>query len=246
MSVFLSHFYLYMVDDNYFRFKTIKENIQQLDIPSDSIMMLKPKQMDEIFAKYQTDINDIFLFSTDMNTKRSFTLAKLLRNQCKRCQIAFYGTDVSDIRAEKLNYLSALGVIDLNIDDYMSQLHNLLIEAFSVKKERLHEKRIIPIYNRKELYFFDSDCVNYITTIKGERNRVEIHQSKAIDHIHTAIKEVKKIDLPDYFLIFKFYIINTRQIKKLDRKTHTLFFFSGEQLEVGNRISKAVLQKLLA
>ena len=112
MSVFLSHFYLYMVDDNYFRFKTIKENIQQLDIPSDSIMLLKPKQMDEIFAKYQTDINDIFLFSTDMNTKRSFTLAKLLRKQCKRCQIAFYGTDVSKVRAEKLNYLSALGVIE--------------------------------------------------------------------------------------------------------------------------------------
>lgn len=246
MSVFLSHFYLYMVDDNYFRFKTIKENIQQLDIPSDSIMMLKPKQMEEILTKYQTDINDIFLFSTDMSNTKSFTLAKLLRKQCKKCQVAFYGKDVSDIRAEKLNYLSALGVIDLNKEEYMNQFHNLLSEAFSVKKERLQEKRIVPIYNRKELYFFDSDCVNYITTIKGERNRVEIHQSKAIDHIHTAIRELKRIDLPDYFLIFKFYIINTRQIKKLDRKTHTLFFFSGEQLEVGNRISKAVLQKLLA
>ncbi|WP_411268850.1 LytTR family transcriptional regulator DNA-binding domain-containing protein [Enterococcus sp. OL5] len=72
---------------------------------------------------------------------------------------------------------------------------------------------------------------------------MEIHQSKSIDYVHTAIKEVKKIELPEYFMVFRFYIINLKQIKKINRSSNTLIFFNGENLEIGKRISSKIIQK---
>lgn len=245
MSVFLSSLYIYIIDDNYFNGNLIKKKIEEVKIPNSSIIVFPPTRMEEVLSEYQTDINDIFLFSTDLKGNRSFSLAKILRKHCKKCQIAFFGLNTSKIKAEKLNFISSIGIIDIDRCDVNDQVRKLLIEANNKKKEILQEKKIVPVKNKTELFFFDADCLNYITTIKGERNRIEIHQSKSVDYIHTAIKEVKQIDLPDYFLIFKFYIINTRQIKKISRSNNILCFYNGEQLETGNRICKAVVQKML-
>ena len=247
MSANLSNFAVYIVDDNFFNGNLMKKMITESHVPYSMVEIISPEELDSFLEGYLTDVNDLFLFSIEMmGFDRSFQLAGRLREQCKKCQIAFYGAYASKIEIKKLNLICPLGIIDTEEKDVAMQLRNLLTEAIEVKRSLLGKKHLLKIVSKRELMIVDAEAINYITTIKGERNRVEIHQSKAIDHIHTAIKEVKKIDLPDYFLIFKFYIINTRQIKKLDRKTHTLFFFSGEQLEVGNRISKAVLQKLLA
>ncbi|MFS1009878.1 LytTR family transcriptional regulator DNA-binding domain-containing protein [Enterococcus casseliflavus] len=245
MSAFLTRIYIYIVDDNYFNGNLMKNIVTESKIPNSSVVILPPNQLEKVLNGYQTDINDIFLFSIDITGNRCFYLASLLRKQCKKCQIGFYGVRGSQLKAEKLNFISSLGVIDTNARNLSEQVKRLLVEATTIKKEILQEKNLVRLSNKKEVFFFDIDSVNFITTIKGERNRIEIHQSKSIDYIHTAIKELKKIDLPEYFLIFKFYIINLKQIKKINRSSNTLIFFNGEHLEMGKRISAVIMKKYI-
>lgn len=115
------------------------------------------------------------------------------------------------------------------------QLRNLLTEAIEVKRSLLGKKHLLKIVSKRELMVVDAEAINYITTIKGERNRIAFHQKKSIEFLETSLKVIKQLELPEYYNVFKSYIINARQIKMIDRTNNVLCFFNGEELEVGKK-----------
>jgi DNA-binding LytR/AlgR family response regulator len=196
------------------------------------VEIISPEELDSFLEGYLTDVNDLFLFSIEMmGFDRSFQLAGRLREQCKKCQIAFYGAYASKIEIKKLNLICPLGIIDTEEKDVAMQLRNLLTEAIEVKRSLLGKKHLLKIVSK---------AINYITTIKGERNRIVFHQKKSVECIETSLKVIKQLDLPEYYKVFKSYIINARQIKMIDRTNNVLCFFNGEELEVGKKIRKAI------
>ncbi|WP_291293065.1 LytTR family DNA-binding domain-containing protein [Enterococcus sp.] len=240
MSANLSKFAVYVVDDNFFNGNLIKKAIQECQLPYSSVEIFLPDQFEHFIHERSTDVNDLFFFSTDMKGyDRSFHLARWLRNQCKKCQIAFYGIDASKIQMRKMNLLCSLGIIDTK-ETFKHQLRNLLIEAIEIKQSFLGKRHLLKLENKRELIVMDAESINYITTVKEERNQIVFHQKKSIEYIEMSLKVIKQMDLPAYFKVFKSYIINTGQIRKIDRTNDVLFFFSGEELEVGKKIRKAI------
>ncbi|TPR55140.1 hypothetical protein [Enterococcus sp. OL5] len=80
MSVFLSGIYIHILDDNYFNGKLLMKNIVgESKIPNSSVIIMPPNQLETVLNGYQTDINDIFLFSIDISGNKCFYLASLLR-----------------------------------------------------------------------------------------------------------------------------------------------------------------------
>ncbi|MET1965688.1 LytTR family transcriptional regulator DNA-binding domain-containing protein [Enterococcus gallinarum] len=240
MSANLSNFAVYVVDDNFFNGEWLKKAIQECQLPCASVEIFLPDQFERFINEHLTDINDLFLFSTDMKGyDRGFQLAGRLRSQCKKCQIAFYGIDASKIQMKKMNLLCPLVIIDTK-EAFKHQLRNLLIEAIEIKQSLLGKKHLLKLENKRELIVMDAESINYITTVKEERNQVVLHQKKSIEYIEMSLKVLKQLDLPAYYKVFKSYIINTGQIRKIDRTNNILSFFSGEELEVGKKIRKAI------
>lgn len=241
MSANLSNFAVYIVDDNFFNGNVMKKMITESHVPYSMVEIISPEELDSFLEGYLTDVNDLFLFSIEMmGFDRSFQLAGRLREQCKKCQIAFYGAYASKIEIKKLNLICPLGIIDTEEKDVAMQLRNLLTEAIEVKRSLLGKKHLLKIVSKRELMIIDAEAINYITTIKGERNRIVFHQKKSVECIETSLKVIKQLDLPEYYKVFKSYIINTRQIKMIDRTNNVLCFFNGEELEVGKKIRKAI------
>lgn len=241
MSANLSNFAVYIVDDNFFNGNVMKKMITESHVPYSMVEIISPEELESFLEGYLTDVNDLFLFSIEMmGFDRSFQLAGRLREQCKKCQIAFYGAYASKIEIKKLNLICPLGIIDTEEKDVAMQLRNLLTEAFEVKRSLLGKKHLLKIVSKRELMIVDAEAINYITTIKGERNRIVFHQKKSVECIETSLKVIKQLDLPEYYKVFKSYIINTRQIKMIDRTNNVLCFFNGEELEVGKKIRKAI------
>ncbi|OTO11222.1 hypothetical protein A5882_003147 [Enterococcus sp. 4E1_DIV0656] len=241
MSANLSNFAVYIVDDNFFNGNLMKKMITESHVPYSMVEIISPEELDSFLEGYLTDVNDLFLFSIEMmGFDRSFQLAGRLREQCKKCQIAFYGAYASKIEIKKLNLICPLGIIDTEEKDVALQLRNLLTEAIEVKRSLLGKKHLLKIVSKRELMIVDAEAINYITTIKGERNRIVFHQKKSVECIETSLKVIKQLDLPEYYKVFKSYIINARQIKMIDRTNNVLCFFNGEELEVGKKIRKAI------
>lgn len=241
MSANLSNFAVYIVDDNFFNGNVMKKMITESHVPYSMVEIISPEELDSFLEEYLTDVNDLFLFSIEMmGFDRSFQLAGRLREQCKKCQIAFYGAYASKIEIKKLNLICPLGIIDTEEKDVAMQLRNLLTEAIEVKRSLLGKKYLLKIVSKRELMIVDAEAINYITTIKGERNRIVFHQKKSVECLETSLKVIKQLDLPEYYKVFKSYIINTRQIKMIDRTNNVLCFFNGEELEVGKKIRKAI------
>ena len=241
MSANLSNFAVYIVDDNFFNGNVMKKMITESHVPYSMVEIISPEELDFFLEGYLTDVNALFLFSIEMmGFDRSFQLAGRLREQCKKCQIAFYGAYASKIEIKKLNLICPLGIIDTEEKDVAMQLRNLLTEAIEVKRSMLGKKHLLKIVSKRELMIVDAEAINYITTIKGERNRIVFHQKKSVECIETSLKVIKQLDLPEYYKVFKSYIINARQIKMIDRTNNVLCFFNGEELEVGKKIRKAI------
>ncbi len=69
----------------------------------------------------------------------------------------------------------------------------------------------------------DAEAINYITTIK--ESETESLFTKKVDRIlETSLKVIKQLELPEYYNVFKSYIINARQIKMIDRTNNVLCF----------------------
>ncbi|MFS1001623.1 LytTR family transcriptional regulator DNA-binding domain-containing protein [Enterococcus casseliflavus] len=241
MSANLSKFAIYIVDDNFFNGNVMKKMITESSFPHYLVEIISPDDLAPFFERYLTDVNDLFLFSIELKGfDRGFQLAGSLRKRCKKCQIAFYGAYASKIEIKKLNLICPLGIIDTREMDVMMQLRNLLTEAIEIKRSLLGKKHLLKIASKRELMIVDAEAINYIATIKGERNRIACHQKKSIEFLETSLKGIKQLDLPEYYKVFKSYIINARQIKMIDRTNNVLGFFNGEELEVGKKIRKAI------
>lgn len=181
MSANLSNFAVYIVDDNFFNGNVMKKMITESHVPYSMVEIISPDELASFLDGYLTDVNDLFLFSIEMmGFDRSFQLAGRLREQCKKCQIAFYGAYASKIEIKKLNLICPLGIIDTEEKEVAMQLRNLLTEAIEVKRSLLGKKHLLKIVSKRELMVVDAEAINYITTIKGERNRIVFHQKNQL------------------------------------------------------------------
>ena len=81
-----------------------------------------------------------------------------------------------------MNLLCPLGIIDTK-EAFKHQLRNLLIEAIEIKQSLLGKKHLLKLENKRELIVMDAESINYITTVKEERNQIVLHQ-KEVDRIH--------------------------------------------------------------
>ena len=117
---------------------------------------------------------------------------------------------------------------------FKHQLRNLLIEAIEVKQSLLGKKHLLKLENKRELIVMDAESINYITTgqRRAQPNRSSPKRSRS-NTLRCPLKVIKQLDLPAYYKVFKSYIINTGQIRKIDRTNNILSFFSGEELEIG-------------
>lgn len=236
----LNQLHIYIIEEDFFRSMFLKEKI----LASNQVVKvhcLEPTELRQSISEGMiTDVNDLFLFSLDVLPGGiAFKYAKYLRENCKRCQIAFFGSVITQVDLININGLSVLGFIELK-EESIYPLTFLLSEASQIKKVFLSLKETISFELKKEKIILDCQTINYFETVKNERNRIKVFFMDDQEYIAISLKSIKESALPKYYACFKSLVINTNEIRTIDRTNNIIYFNNQTRLAVGYKIRKVL------
>lgn len=234
-------FDVYIIDDDYFKGQIMKKRV--LSTISDATIHLlncnewiKKKRIDSIQA------NVLFLISTNSNTHNQWLrIAKKLREINWLCQIIIYGDPLKLDYQRTINLVSPVGVLDFSSGDNEKKTALLIRKARVAMDSFTKNDGIVEIKLKSKVLFYSSTDINYISTVKGERNKTVIHTQKGIDYLPKSIKEIKELSFPDFFYSeLRSFIINIQEIQSVSHSESAVIFFNGEVLYAGIKVRKKI------
>ncbi|WP_042957061.1 MULTISPECIES: LytR/AlgR family response regulator transcription factor [Enterococcus] len=182
----------------------------------------------------RTTILDSDVFFIDIKLSQYFNgvdLAEKIRLNNSKCLIIFI-TSEENRTLEVINKnISPFGYIiksASNIDSIDTQLVKILDKIRLIQTEK---NDILRFKSLNDDLLISLSEINYLTTIKGNRFHTYLQTVEGEHIINHSFANVKKMPFPDYFIVsLKSYIINTHQLKSLNRKSGEITFKNDYKL----------------
>ncbi|MGG5357921.1 MULTISPECIES: LytTR family transcriptional regulator DNA-binding domain-containing protein [unclassified Enterococcus] len=241
---------IYILEDNYRHRNYLTLKLAQLDVAKKyNIIVIENEDILDFYKHADSlDIKkeDIFLIDIDLNCLHTgIDIAEKIRFVSKNCFIVFISSDMRhgvEIINRTIRPFAYLSKQFQGTDTLESQLQSILnkVEKQIKKEDLLGEKIVIPM--REEVEFIDLNELNYIETIKGNRYAVNVYYSYGTSFVNKSFSFFRKnINNDLIFMGLKSYIINTVNIKNINKKECTILFENLDSLYLGRKLLKKLL-----
>ncbi|OQO69582.1 hypothetical protein BH747_09945 [Enterococcus villorum] len=241
---------IYLIEDNFTHLTYIKKklreyisNLHQTYIVNEIVSI--DKFYNEISASTILD-NDIFFIDIQLNKYfNGIDLAKKLRANNENCLIIFLTAEESkglEIINENIIPFGYI-VKDPNKMEQIDEQLNRIMRQINYKIS--HQKETIIVKNfDKNLFIFLTE-INYFSTIKDNRHYSYLQTYEKEYILNESFVNIKKNIFPDYYIVtLKSYIINTHQIKLIERRLGKLIFKNNKELYLSPLLIGKILKKI--
>lgn len=241
----------FLIEDNYFHKKNLKDTLRQYFVqPTVHLNLIEITNFVEFYQKipeYQIQTTDILFIDIDLSaTITGIDIAKKLSDLSLHPYIIFITSyegkaiDVINSGARPFLYI----VKGHDREENSRQIKNACQElSQKFIKKTLNTPVLALRYKNNDIYFsYNEIC--YITTIKGERNKVLLQTLDRQLICSNKFNQLKK-ELPNSIFLteLKFYILNLSAIKKINRTKNLITFVNDCSLEVGTKIIDKIVKE---
>lgn len=237
---------IYLIDDNLVHLTYMKKRVlnyiekKNLDYAVNEVV-----NIGDFYSKISTyNILDTDTFFIDIQLRQYFNgidLAEKIRNINLNCLIIFI-TGETDKSLEIIKRsISPFGYIVKRANDIETQIDEMLDKVIHVISD---QKDIFIFKNFKRDLLFIAKEINYFCTIKGNRYQIYLQTYNGDYVINESFANVKKRAFPEYYIIFKSYIINSYQIRLIDHKNGKIVFKNNKELYLSSLMLNKLLKKI--
>jgi len=189
----------------------------------------------------------IYFFDVDINDKiNGIELEKIIRKYDPKGYIIFV-TSHSEMSLLTFKYkVQAMDYIAKNnIQDMKKRIIDCIKEAIEDNKNadilgtntiQINFGSRIVNYNLKDILFFE-------TTDKS--HKIRIHTIEEQLEFYGSMKEIEQLVTPDFYKSHRSYLVNTKNIKIIDKDKMIIHMVNGEVCYISFRFLKGLLKKCL-
>lgn len=131
-------------------------------------------------------------------------------------------------------------IIKEDIFDLKENVERILSKIFDDFQTTPLQKDIFKIEFNDEVKFLPIKDIQYFSTSPGTPHKLEVHLTHAQMQFYDKIKEIEKLN--QYFIrCHKSYVINTQNIRTINKKTREVTLANGEVIPVSVRGLKKLI-----
>ncbi|WP_438765163.1 LytR/AlgR family response regulator transcription factor [Enterococcus sp. AZ186] len=240
---------IYVIDDQFVIRKKIIKVIQDLNrFPFEFIEVSNErsfyKELDSL------EIDDSTLFLIDIELKNYFNgidLAGKIREKNVNCFIVFitsfetYGMEIINRQILPFAYLSK----NLSMDHLTAKARQLIDSyLMTVEDRESNEIKITVESNNQKVIVYEKNII-YISTIPGYKKMLLIKLVEGEMLVTSRLKSIREqLSAPYFFKELKSFIINLKQIEKIDQSEGIIQFEDQTILDVGISGTRKINQYL--
>ena len=223
----------------------IKEEIKSMNL--DIKIALSTDNYEQVVSFVQSAGSNTFIyfFDVDINDKiNGIELAKIIRKYDPKGYIIFV-TSHSEMtlltfkyKVQAMDYISKTDPEDMKI-----RVLDCIKEAITdYKNTEIQETDTIQINfgNRIVNYNFE-DILFFETTDKS--HKIRVHTIEEQLEFYGTMKEVELLVTEDFYKSHRSYLVNTKNIKTIDKNKMTIYMVNGEVCYISFRFLKGLLKK---
>jgi two-component system response regulator AgrA len=202
------------------------------------------KEIIEYVSKAENK-NFIYFLDVELNDDiNGIELAHIIRKYDPKGCIVFVTSHAEltlltfEYKVQAMDY-----ILKFNVKNLQSKISECLIEAYNHwKNVNDIEKRYISIEVGNKVINFNPDDILFFETEKD--HRISIHAFDEQIDFYCSLKKIEKL-IPRYFYkIHRSYIVNTRNIKSIDKNTYIVEMVNGDNCFVSKRYMKGLLNSV--
>lgn len=234
-------------DDNYERknFETIlNDKIKQYDFQ----ITLSTNNPYEVIKHIETiKKRCIYFLDVDLNSDlNGFELAKLIRSHDPSGYIIFL-TGHAELTLLTFQYkVQALDYIikgDINtVSAKVEECFNAININLKAVKDKNDNK--FPIELGNNIIFLDFDDILFFETADAE-HKICVHTSNGQSEFYGTLKDIEKKVTLDFYKTHRSYLVNTKKIKSINKKSMVVEMNNGEICYISLRYLKGLLKKCM-
>lgn len=241
---------IYIIEDNLTHLKYIKKRLTNFIGEIDYIYQVKEVVNREGFYKklsYKNILdNDVFFVDIQLNSYfNGIDLAKKIRLNNSRCFIIFLtaeeskGMEIINKNIEPFGYIIKNFNKNNNVDEQIDKIMRKIIYRITDQKDII----VLKNFNNNLLISFSE--INYFSTVKGNRHNSYLQTYDTEYILSESFFNIKKNKFPNYYIdTLKSYIINTHQIKSIDRKLGKIIFKNNKELYLSSLLTSKISKKV--
>ncbi|WP_160692150.1 LytTR family DNA-binding domain-containing protein [Clostridium sp. C2-6-12] len=202
----------------------------------------------EVVTHIETSKNScIYFLDVDLNSElNGFDLAKLIRTHDPNGYIVFL-TGHAELTLLTFQYkVQALDYIikgDINtITTKVEECLKAISTNLTAIKNKNENKFSLEIGNN--IVFLDFDDILFFETADTE-HKICVHTLNGQSEFYGTLKDVEKKVPSDFYKTHRSYLVNTKNIKNIDKKNMVVIMHNGEICYISIRYLKGLLKKCL-
>ena len=227
--------------------KIISEGI--INFKLDIRVALSTDSYEEVISHVETSNvkTFIYFFDVDISDKiNGIELAKIIRKYDPKGYIIFV---TSHSEMTLLTFQYKVQAMDYIIKNNEKDMKNRIIECIQEAIENHKNAEILGIntiqinfgskiinYNFKDILFFETTDKNH---------KIRLHTMEEQLEFYGSLKEVEKLVTPDFYKSHRSYLINTRNIKTIDKDKMIIHMINDEVCYIASGFLKGLLRKCL-
>lgn len=222
----------------------ISEEISKFDAKV-SLSTDKPKYV----LNYIDNSEESFIYFLDVELNSNingFQLAKLIRNYDPNGYIIFLTAHAEltlltfKYKVQALDYIikSDLKTLKSNIFECLTTINS------NLKASKSKSSHKIPIDIGNNIVFWNFDDILFFETA-GKGHKITIHTYNGQSEFYGTLKNIEKNLSSDFYKTHRSYLVNTKKIKSINKKTMVVEMVNGDTCYVSIRYLKGLLNKCL-
>lgn len=204
-----------------------------------------PKQVIE-YISTSTNNNFIYFLDVELNSDiNGIKLAAIIRKYDPKGYIIFVTSHAEltlltfEYKVQAMDY-----ILKYNTENLKAKIIECLKAAYNNSKRLKNiEKKYISIdighkivnLQPAEILFFETD----------KKHRIRLHTFDENIEFYCSLKQIETLVPPHFYKCHRSYIVNTRNIKSIDKDTLTIYMINGDKCYVSKRYMKGMQKKCM-
>lgn len=226
--------------------KIIKDEIKNFNLS----VALSTDDPNTVIKYLEVSKDSCFIYFLDIELGTNINgleLAKIVRKLDPRGYIIFL---TSYIEYTQLTFKYKVQALDYIIKSDSNNMRNGIRECIDevlshYKNINEKEKNMITINSGNNIIKFNLDDILFFETTDKD-HKIRIHTSNEQVEFYGTLKEIEKMVPSDYYKSHRSYLVNTRNIKSIDKDKLVIQMINGETCYVSKLYLKGLVKKCTA
>lgn len=238
-------------EDNHIQRKNLEKIIQEqiIDLSIDMKIALSTDKSLEVIKYLDNNKNENNIYFLDIeleSDKSGLELGKKIREKDMKGHIIFISSHV-EMPILTFEYkVQALGFIFKSDINLRKKIRENMVAAYDIyNKNQIEEKNKITIDSGGKLYLLDFHEILFFETT-GKNHKIRVHALDKQIEFYGTMKEIKKQVSADFYKAHKSYLVNTNNIKEVDKKSLLVKMINEEEFYASRNYVKGLINICIA